>query len=247
MKIAREFLGKVGRIWRNAGHGITSRSAIQGTWIDVGAHHGEITLCHATQNPALRVFAFEPNLTAAAKLMGRASNYFVIPMAVAETDGIAKLYGNEFDAASSLLPFNEESLKGWIGGESLKVNSIVTVPTIRLDTFMSFAKIESVDYLKIDAQGADLAVVKSAGDRLRDIAKITLEVDITPIRLYAGAPSKDEVVGFLKDFGFSLVSAEVQSNAQEENLTFIHADKFHRFAATNQPARLSPNADDCSA
>ena len=125
---------------------MTSSSAIRGTWIDVGAHHGEITLCHATQNPALRVFAFEPNLTAAAKLMGRASNYFVIPMAVAETDGIANFYCNEFDAASSLLPFNEESLKGWIGGESLKVNSIVTVPTIRLDTFMSFAKIESVDY-----------------------------------------------------------------------------------------------------
>jgi hypothetical protein len=90
-------------------------------------------------------------------------------------------------------------------------------------------------------------LVKSAGDRLHDIAKITLEVDITPIRLYAGAPSKDEVVGFLKHFGFSLVSAEAQSNAQEENLTFIHADKFHRCAAPDQPARLSPYADDCSA
>ncbi len=42
----------------------------------------------------------------------------------------------------------------------------------------------------------DLAVLKSAGSRLRDIAKIALEVDITPVPLYAGAPSNDEVVAF---------------------------------------------------
>lgn len=236
MKINQGVSAKVSRMLRRAGGGLIGHTSIEGTWIDVGAHHGETTLRHATLNPGLRVYAFEPNFSAAVKLMGRVSNYLAIPMAVAEKDGYANLHINAFDAASSLLPFNEESLKGWIGGESLKVNSIVTVPTIRLDTFMSLAKIESVDYLKIDAQGADLAVIKSAGDRLRDIAKITLEVDITPIRLYAGAPSKDEVVGFLKDFGFSLVSAEAQSNAQEENLTFIHADKFHRLRGA-EPAR----------
>lgn len=201
---------------------------IEGTWIDVGAHHGETTLHHATANPGLRVYAFEPNLSVAAKLMGRASNYFVIPMAVAEKNGIANLQVNEFDAASSLLPFNEASLKSWIGGEALKVNSIAVVPTIRLDTFMDLAAIQSVDYLKIDAQGMDLAVVRSSGTRLRDIAKITLEVDIKSVPLYSGAPSKDEVLAFLSEAGFSLVSAEKQTHGQEENLTFIRADQLHR-------------------
>jgi len=76
---------------------------ISGTWIDVGAHHGETTLPPALLNAALKVYAFEPNLLAAAKLVGQAPNYFVVPMAVAEEDGFAQLHINEFEAASSLL------------------------------------------------------------------------------------------------------------------------------------------------
>jgi FkbM family methyltransferase len=224
MTIGDRVSRKFGRILRWAGDGLVAHSDIEGTWIDVGAHHGETTLRQAALNPGLKVYAFEPNLTAAAKLIGRASNYLVIPMAVAEKDGLANLHINSFDAASSLLPFNEASLQNWIGGEALKVNSTVPVPTIRLDTFMNLAKIEDVGYLKIDTQGADLAVVKSAGERLRDIAKITLEVDVTPVPLYEGAPTKDEIISYLKDVGFSLVTVEKQSHGQEENLTFIRND-----------------------
>jgi len=223
MTIGNRVSNKLGRILRRAGD-----SGVEGTWIDVGAHLGETTLRQAALNPGLKVYAFEPNLTAAAKLIGRASNYFVIPMAVAEKDGLASLNVNSFDAASSLLPFNEASLQNWIGGEALKINSTVPVPTIRLDTFMNLAKIERVDFLKIDTQGMDLAVVKSAGSRLQDIAKITLEVDIKPVPLYEGAPSKEEVLTFLCEAGFSLVSVEKQSHDQEENLTFIRSDLARR-------------------
>jgi FkbM family methyltransferase len=203
------------------GEEIMMRGSIEGTWIDVGAHHGETTLGYARHNPGLRVFAFEPNLAIATKLMGHAPNYIVIPMAVAERDGSAQLHINAFDAASSLLALNEVSLKEWTGGESLKITSTSIVPTIRLDTFMRLADIKAVDYLKIDTQGMDLAVVKSAGSRLPDITKITLEVDIKPVPLYTGAPSKDEVLAFLNDAGFSLVSVEKQTHGQEENLTFL--------------------------
>jgi FkbM family methyltransferase len=212
------------RALRRFGDKITGRARIEGTWIDVGAHHGETTLRYAKQNPDLRIFALEPNLSAAAKLMGRATNYFVIPLAIAEKNGIADFHVNAFDAASSLLPFNEGALQSWIGGETLRVNSVIAIPTMRLDTFMDLTAIQSVDYLKIDTQGMDLAVVKSAGQRLRDIARITLEVDVKPVPLYSGAPSKNEVVAFLKEAGFSLVTAEKQSHNQEENLTFIRKD-----------------------
>src|SRR5258708_29874274 len=141
-----------GRALRRAGTEILRKDGIEGTWIDVGAHHGETTLGYAQQNPRLRIFAFEPNLSAATKLMGRAPNYLVIPMAIAETDGHAEFNVNSFDAASSLLPFDKTSLQNWIGEENLKVASIATVPTIRLDTFMGLVAIRKVDYLKIDTQ-----------------------------------------------------------------------------------------------
>lgn len=214
---------QVGRVIRHVGNKLLTLSSVKGIWIDVGAHHGDVTIGYARHNPGLTIYAFEPNLSAAATLIGRAPNYFVLPMAVAETDGTAELHLNAFDAASSLLPFNEHTLKSWVGGDSLKVVSKVSVPTIRLDTFMTMMKIDKVNFLKIDTQGMDLSVVKSAGKRLSSIAKITLEVDVTPTRLYSGAPSKDEVVAFLREAGFSLVASEVQSHGQEENMTFVMA------------------------
>jgi FkbM family methyltransferase len=194
---------------------------IEGTWIDVGAHEGEVTLACARQNPRLRVYAFEPNLRLAATLIGVASNFFVVPMAVAEKDGLTEFHLNAFRAASSLLPFNDERKKQWIGGEILKVTSTVAVPTIRLDTFMDLTRIDRVDFLKIDTQGMDLSVVKSAGARLRDITRLTLEVDLTDPPLYEGAPSKELVVKFLQERGFDMESAEKQTYGQEENLTFV--------------------------
>jgi FkbM family methyltransferase len=207
-----------------AGNRLLRQSSLKGTWIDVGAHLGETTLSLAACNPGLKVYAFEPNLRIAAGLVGRASNYLVIPMAVAERDGHADFHINRFAAASSLLSMSEESRKSWIGGDALAVESTSIVSTIRLDTFMNLAGISTIDFLKIDAQGMDLAILKSAGSRLRDIAKITMEVDISARPLYVGSPSKQEALAFLQNCGFKLFQAEKQSSGQEENLTFIRLE-----------------------
>jgi FkbM family methyltransferase len=211
----------IGRAFRKFGTDILTRSGIKGTWIDVGAHHGEYTLGYARHNPGLRIYAFEPNLRAASKLFGHASNYVVIPMAVAEKDGFADFNINAFDAASSLLPLNEEGIKSWEGAKVLKVDSVASVPTVRLDTFMDRVGIKKVDFLKVDAQGTDLAVINSAGARLRDITRITLEVWVSPRPIYSGVHSKDEVLSYLGERGFSLISTETQTEGLEENLTFV--------------------------
>jgi FkbM family methyltransferase len=205
-----------------AGDELLRRASLEGTWIDVGAHHGETTLVSAILNPCLKIYALEPNLSAAAMLMGRAPNYFVVPMAVAEKDGTADFHMNALDVASSLLPLNESATRAWIGGEGLRVVSVVTVPTVRLDTFMDRVGINKVDFLKIDAQGADLFVLRSAGSRLEDIRRITLEADVTQARLYQGSAGRNEIVAYLQERGFSLAAVEAQSCGQEENLTFVN-------------------------
>lgn len=190
-------------------------------WIDVGSHLGEYTISFAREDPSITVFAFEPNLKQASQCFGLLPNFVVIPMAVEEHQGCADFYINAFEAASSLYPMNETARQQWIGGEQLKVVQKISVPVIRLDTFMNLLEIRKVEFLKIDAQGADFSVVKSAGDRLKDIDKIALEVAVTPSQLYSGASSKDEITDYLKEAGFKLVETEKQSSDQEENLTFI--------------------------
>jgi FkbM family methyltransferase len=193
-------------------------------WIDVGAHFGEKTLESALQKPGLRVYAFEPMPESAARIADCLPNYTVLPIAIAEHDGFAAFHVNAFEAASSLLPFNPLGLSQWKGGEVLKVVETRQVPTLRLDTFLNKAGIPRVDFLKIDAQGSDLAVVRSAGTRLRDIARIHLEVQTAPLPLYEGSAAKQAVVAYLQNAGFSLQSTQRQSHDQEENLVFARID-----------------------
>jgi len=194
-------------------------------WLDVGAHEGEKTLAAARADPALFVYAFEPNLAVASRLMGLLANYIVLPLAVAEQNGSAAFHVNRYEGASSLLPFVPEGLARWIRGGELAVTATVTVPTMRLDTFLDGAGIRRVHYLKIDAQGADLAVIRSAGERLKDIDRISLEVQTTPFELYRGASRKGDVLAFLEARGFDLVEVEAQSFDQEENVTFVRRCK----------------------
>lgn len=210
-----------GRLLRRAGNELLNQASIKGVWIDVGAHRGESSLNKALCNSNLRVYAFEPNLHAAASILGQASNYIVLPMAVAETDGFAEFHINRLDDASSLLPIDEDSRRSWVGGDKLQVEKTITVPTIRLDTFMDLFEVQKVGLLKVDAQGADLAVLRSAGSRLRDVEKIVMEVQVSPQPLYSGSHSKNEAITFLQQAGFELVLAQRQTYDQEENLTFV--------------------------
>jgi FkbM family methyltransferase len=190
-------------------------------WFDVGAHEGETTFPYAAADPSLLVYAFEPNLHAASRMMGRLRNFVVLPIAVAERDGTAELQLNAYEQSSSLLPADRAGVEQWVTEQEFKVIGSVTVPTMRLDTFMNQAGIESVDFLKIDAQGLDLEVVRSAGDRLKDVAKVQLEATNVSYRQYEGAPGKSVIIDFMESKGFRLAGEEIQSHGQEANLTFL--------------------------
>ena len=89
-----------------------------------------------------------------------------------------------------------------------------------MDTVLELFDLDSVDFLKVDAQGADLAVVRSAGDGRSSIARIKLEVAVAEFCVYEGATTKPEVLEFMEGRGFSLVDAQRQTYDQEENLLF---------------------------
>ena len=213
-QIVRNYLDKRGYIRLE---NPTEGSAV---WIDVGAHLGEGTLEAALHNPNLLVFAFEPNWVLARQLMGRAANFVVLPMAVSDADGVAEFFISSSDASSSLVGTEAAGLTHWRDLD-LSIRSTVSVQTIRLDTFMRLCGLKNIDFLKVDAEGVDLRVVQSAGDRTADIKKITLEVDTAPNRLYEGAPSREEVMSFMLARGFKLLQAETQNDGRQQNLTFV--------------------------
>lgn len=189
-------------------------------WIDVGAYRGEASRPAALDDPSLVVHAFEPVPALFEELNRGPENYRVHAMAVSDRDGTASFRINAFTAASSLLPLDEEACSAWIDGHLLIEEREITVPTIQLETFMDELGIAEVEFLKVDAQGADFSVVRSAGRRLDNIRSIKLEVATTARQLYRGAADKATVTAFLEGRGFRLVETERQSHDQEENLTF---------------------------
>lgn len=224
------FIHSIGLLLEGAGRRLRRLGRPKQVWIDVGAHLGEMTFDHAAANPNLTVYAFEPNLKLAGQRMGILPNFIMLPFAVAEADGQCEFHLNSYDQASSLLSFNREGLSKWIGAEELRTERVVMVPTIRLDTFMNEVGIRRVDFLKIDAQGADLSVLKSAGNRIYDVGKIVLEVPLTPAPLYEGSHSKEECLQFMADSGFTFMEEENQSGGQEANLTFISSSDAGRIS-----------------
>jgi len=200
---------------------VFNRERVETIWIDVGAHLGQDTLDAALKNPRLLVFAFEPNWTLARQILARAANFVVLPLAVSDTDGVAKFFINAEDGSSSLCEIDERyTWKGPGAPSDIRVTAEVLVPTIRLDTFMASAGLGTVDYLKIDAEGVDFRVIQSAGDRLRDIRKVKAEVEVSENRSYKGSASREQMIAFMTKRGFTLTATELQNQGRQQNLTF---------------------------
>jgi FkbM family methyltransferase len=190
-------------------------------WLDVGAYQGEMTLPWAKRYRHLTVYAFEPNIPFAAQLVDACSNFVVIAAAVAELNTIAPFFLTKDPNSGSLLSIDPDARAEWVGGETLEVVGQRVVPTIRLDTFLERMHIERVDLLKVDAQGSDLAVVASAGNRIKDIDMVVLEVAITASPVYRGAADRHTSIAYMEQRGFELVHIMTQTHNQEQNLTFV--------------------------
>ncbi len=193
-------------------------------WLDVGAHEGGRPLEVATEDDSVLVYGFEPNVRIAARNVGLRPNYIVVAAAVAEVDGVAPFHVADADTGSSLLPVREDNARRWRGG-ALTVVATVLVPTVRLDTFMDAAGVDGAEWLFVDAQGADLSVLKSAGQRLVDVEHVRVEVAVTPYPVYLGAATKREMLDYLKSFGFTLTEVEPVSDGQEEYLSFTRSGR----------------------
>jgi hypothetical protein len=106
------------------------------------------------------------------------------------------------------------------------------VPTVRLDTFLRLSGIPRVDFLKIDAQGHDLEVLKSLGDRIQDVVELKVEACAVSRSLYQQAHNQsEEITAFLQSRGFSLVESQPESLGQERNLVFRRSIEIEGFGA----------------
>ena len=175
--------------------------------IDVGANSGQFGSEIRAAGYGGRILSIEPIGKAYRMLRARATRdpgWMTMQCALGESEGESILHIAGNSASSSfleMLPVHEEAAPGtaYVGHERVTVR--------RLESLLAeYLSSGSRPYLKVDVQGYELEVLMGAGPRLEAVAAIQLELSLLP--LYEGAPMADEVDAFVRRSGYRLAGIE---------------------------------------
>ncbi|MGE3961931.1 MAG: FkbM family methyltransferase [Dehalococcoidia bacterium] len=172
-------------------------------WVEVGAWKGD-SLAQAPEGAT--IYCFEPNVANAALVKERYPRANVIAAAVAATSGLAQFHETTDDSTWSLEPIDQEYVSRELLSMAFQVTGTRLVPVVRLDEFMQAAHLDHIDMLAIDAQGSDLDVLRSLGERLRSVKRIRVEAYEEGHSQYLGAEnSKANILAFMTGHGFTQI------------------------------------------
>jgi FkbM family methyltransferase len=205
--------------YANFSHGldITARLTQRGTFnscpfhvIDAGAQGGFEARWNAYGNQ-IELIGFEADadeckrLNARRSVRGRKESFY--PMALYRNKGTKTLYLTKNGVASSFLPTNLNFVSRFPHAEPGTVVGSVEVQTTDLDSFVKESGLSYVDFIKVDVEGAELAVLEGARRLLSEsILGLSIEIFFQPYRV--GQPTFAEIDGYLKQFNFSLFNLE---------------------------------------
>jgi FkbM family methyltransferase len=171
--------------------------------VDVGANRGQFSLVCRHVRPRAQIVSFEP-------LPGPAAIYRALfegdprvrlqACALAPQRGEMTMHVSNREDSSSLLPISALQSENFPGTESVGVTSVPVGP---LSDFLRPDDLGRQNLLKIDVQGFELEVLKSAEPLLPRFRWIYAECSSVP--LYEGQALADEVIQWLKIRQFDLV------------------------------------------
>ncbi len=182
------------------------------TVFDVGAHVGSWTQTVLSINPAVRIHAFEPSARTFAELEAKQLPSNVVLRRLALGDAAEQrelhLFG-EHSELSSL--YRREAFDGFPVPPSI-ASETVTVTT--LDRYCAEAGIIEIDFLKIDAEGHDLKVLRGARDLLTARAVNIVQFEYGQANLDSRDLLKDFFAFFAEIGGYDMLKLRAEGFAQ---------------------------------
>lgn len=187
--------------------------------VEIGAHYGEDTLRFLETFPNAQIFSFEPdkrNIEIFKKLVNQ-PNIELIEKAVSNENGQAQFYPSYVSSVINDVPSKYDFISkdeyislglNGSGASSLKkgfkncINEEYFVNTIRFDDWYSDNDLEIIDFVWIDVQGAEKAVIDGMGNVIKKIRLIWMEYGETE---YDGAMGRDETISVLEEKDFYIL------------------------------------------
>lgn len=176
------------------------RHCAPATLIDVGANKGQFSLATRALRPEACIIAFEP--------LGEAADVFealfagdartkLHRVAIGDVETTAEFHVTDRRDSSSLL----KPGRGQSAAFGVEDELTIEVPVRRLGSCISLPELTHPILMKIDVQGAELAVLRGCDD-LEAVDFIYAELSY--VELYEGQPLFDEVTAYLSGRGFAI-------------------------------------------
>ncbi len=174
---------------------------------DVGASTGGYGKELRTTGFKGAIVSFEPSLEAFTKLEAHAASdprWHVVRCALGSLGGMATLNLAQNSESSSFLPVHRRHTDAYPGAATVGREA---VPVRRLDdVYSDFESLGSRPFLKVDTQGFEKHVLLGSSATLPHMIGVQLELSLVP--LYKAEPSLVELVTYLQERGFALMSVQ---------------------------------------
>lgn len=158
--------------------------------LDIGAYVGMFTVKAAlAYDKGCRVIAVEPNPSHYALLEYncRGLDVTLVPKALMAKEGVRKLYAGRAAGADSLI---------------IRHGGCIDVEVTTLDQLVSDLGLDHIDFIKLDAEGAELHVLNGGRKTLERGCRLAISVYHTTEE---GRASLSGVIGLLEDWGYTVV------------------------------------------
>jgi FkbM family methyltransferase len=173
-------------------------------YCDVGARSGIEDPWSLFQD-FLEISSFEPDREEYESLLAQKSGIDKIyPLALSRESGNISLNLTKSRGCSSLFKPNSKFLKNFPDAERFEIEETVKVEATTINDLSNDKTLSSIDFIKIDVQGAELDILKG-GDKFlsENILGMQLEVEFQPI--YLNQPLFPEVDTYVKNtFGLQI-------------------------------------------
>jgi FkbM family methyltransferase len=178
------------------------------TIVEAGAHIGVDTVQMSKRWPQGTIHAFEPIPDLFRQLQSntaKRNNVCCYPLALGKQTGAATMFvsSGRSDASSSLFPPKAHLAHH----PDILFDTKIQVPTITLDQWAAEQGIKKIDFLWLDLQGYELAVLQAATAVLATVQAIYTEVNLE--ETYAGVALYPELRQWLAAHGFNVIREDL--------------------------------------